>query len=44
MNLLQLFGTDDQVVGDLDHHLLNLSSDIGREVFAVDRRKIILSV
>jgi hypothetical protein len=38
MNLQQLFDTDDQVVGHLDHHFLNLSSGIGQEVFAVDRR------
>jgi hypothetical protein len=40
MNLLQLFGTDDQVLGDLDHHLLNLSSGIGREVFAIDHQSL----
>jgi hypothetical protein len=36
MNLL--FGTDDQDLGDLDNHALNLSSRIDQEVFAVDRR------
>jgi hypothetical protein len=38
MYLLQLFRTDDQVLGYLDNHVLNLSSRIGREVFALDRR------
>jgi hypothetical protein len=40
MNLLYLFGTDDQVVKELDHHFLNLSSGIGQEVFAVDRQSL----
>jgi hypothetical protein len=40
MYLLQLFGTDDQVLGYLDNHVLNLSFRIGREVFAVDHRSL----
>jgi hypothetical protein len=38
MNLLQLFGTGDQVLGYLGSHVLNLSSRIGQEVFAIDRQ------
>jgi hypothetical protein len=31
---------DDQVVQELENHLLNLSSGIGQEVFAVDHQSL----
>jgi hypothetical protein len=40
MNVLQLFGTGDQVLGYLVSHILNLSSRIGQEVFAIDHRSL----
>jgi hypothetical protein len=31
---------DDQVVGELKNHLLNLSSGIGQEGFAIDHQSL----